>query len=346
MTDVRNQPEDDAAAAASSEEGGTGFGAAFQERAAGESPAGTDEGKPDEGANRSDAAPASDTNAEPGAKPGEAAPSGKEAAEGTSGTAKADPWEGLPPELKARVERLQASERSQRGRVGALAKKLQRYESSASPAAIASSDRPAGEGGASGKEAGGGGDGDSGAAKAGDRAAALEEKLAGVVKDYPELAVLQEVVGEVRREIADIKATTEKVETDLDAKEMTAAYATLEQAHPDYATLAADANFLAWVGDQPDSVIALANSWNPREVSLVFTLFKAEQAAAQATTSGDGKEAGAGGGSNNDATDARRKRQLEGSRDAPGRGASAAAGVPDEFGAAFKARSAAAAAAK
>jgi hypothetical protein len=344
MTDVRNQPDDDAAAAASSEEGGTGFGAAFQERAAGDKPAGTDQEGRDEGANRSDAAPASDTNAEPGKTPGEAAPSDQEAAEGTSATVKTEPWyAGLSPEIRQRVERLETSERSQRGRVGALTKKLQRL-SSASPAAVATGDRPAGESGASSKEAEGGSGGDIGAVKAGDRAAALEEKLSGVVKDFPELAVLQEVVADVRREIDSIKATAEKVETDLDAKEMTAAYQTLEQAHPDYAALAADKDFLGWVGDQPDSVIALANSWNPREVSLVFTLFKAERQAAQAGTSGDGGNADDGGANSNDATDARRKRQLEGSRDAAGRGASAAAGVPDDFRAAFAARSKAASA--
>ena len=261
----------------------------------------------------------------PPAQPATAAP-----AEGTSGPApKPDPWDGLTPEQRQRVERLQASERSQRGRVGALTKKLNASTSRAPVTIGAAEDQ-------SGQQRGEGG---------GSEAPATAESLADKIEkaraaaaDYPEsVGPLLEALEAARSEIEGLKAPVAKAQEDADAAEIAASYQALEEAHGDYVELAQDDSFLGWASEQTEQVKALLNSWNPRDVSLVLTLYKAERQAAQPTTTTT-SEAPAAAPKATTETDARRQRQLEGSRDTPSRGTPAAAGVPDDFGAAFRAR--------
>lgn len=253
----------------------------------------------------------------------------KEAADEGSGKAPAfDPYAGLTPEQKSYFEaqeadrvKLAASERSQRGRVGALTKKLNTMSSGTqSPPARQE------EGGQA--QSGEGGDGKTDATD-------IEARLKAVADEYGDIAgPVVEVVQDLRKQVAGLTASATRHEVEQDAAALAEAYGALETAHPDYQEVAADPNFHGWLGSQPKGVQALANSYDPTEVSLALQLFKTERGAAAHATGGAGQ-----GGNGSTATGDKRERQMEGMRQPPSRGAPAASGVPNDFSAAFRQRS-------
>jgi hypothetical protein len=288
-----------------------GFGSAFAERASGTGPEAADKA----------------ADSEPADKAGSEAPPAKAADESdTSGTAKqADPWENMTPEQqRLAYERLQASERSQRGRVGALTKKLTTLTRTAEPPSKKDTEEQP-------------------KAKAEEdtatKAADLDARLEAVADEYGDIngPIIDAIKG-IRAEIAELKPKVDKVDLDSDSEELAKAYAVLEGKHPDYATIGADPAFNEWASTQPEKVKELLVSYDPDEVSLGLSLYKAERKVTQAAA-GEGDQGKDGG----TATGDRRERQLDGSRQVTHRGAPAATGVPDEFGAAFKARARAAA---
>lgn len=236
------------------------------------------------------------------------------AAEGSvSGEAAAfDPWTGLTPEQKSHFERVQNSERSQRGRVGALTKKLN------SLASVAPAAKPETEGESAGEQS------------------PDDADLARVTEEYgdvvgPLVKRLETLQGQID---AIGKPAATKAEVDADAEEIGLALGELERDHPDYLTIGQDDNFHNWLGSQTPKVIALANSYDPVEVGLALSKFKIERSAAMAMQSDQGGEQG---NQDSSATD-KRRRQLEGSQAVTTRGAPAAAGVPNDFSSAWKAR--------
>lgn len=296
-----------------------GFAEAFAERAA-----------PEPTETKADAqAPAA--KEEPAATAaGTEAPS-QEAADASSGTKATafDPYAGLTPEQKAHFERLAASERSNRGRVGALTKKLNGFTAGtqAPPTETGASRERSDEG------AGGSGTGDG----TGKTPTDIEARLKAVTDEYGDIiGPVAEIVQELRTKIDGLEASATRHEVDRDAEALTQAYTALEAAHPDYQQVAADQAFHQWLGEQTTGVKALANSFDPKEVSLALQLFKTERGA----VSGASTETSEGGNGGNTATGDRRERQLEGMRQAPSRGAPAATGVPNDFGSAFKSRAA------
>ncbi len=301
MADVLDQQQAPQAPA----NGETDFSAAFLERA-------RPEEKPEDGDKPSNVEPAPAGSSE---APAEAA------AESDSGKAPAfDPWQGLTPEQKSHFERVQNSERSQRGRVGALTKKLQTL--AAPQAAPAPSPKPEGE---QADESSGGDVSD------------LDKRLQASIDEYGDVVgPVAELLKEVRGEIAKISSTaTTKAEVDADAAEIAEHLTQLEKVHPDFADHGTGSDFDKWLADQPEKVIGLANSFDPREVSLALTLFKTERSAAIASQTGDEGDQGKQGST---ATVDKRARQLEGNRAVTNRGAPVAAQVPNEFSAAWKAR--------
>lgn len=283
------------------------FSSAFKERAGVEPEA--PEGKQPETEVVKDAGADAPADKAPGDKP-----------DAKPGSDKPDPWAGLNAEQRAAVERLTQSERSQRGRIAALSRKL----NSTAPAPTAA---PAAEAGKA--EPKPSDDGNDAAATA---AADLQKRLDQAVEDYPDaVGPIAEIIKEMREGMAQLASTVKPIATDMEAEQLTEAFEQLEQNHSDYVEIAQDRNFLSWVGSQPKSVQAMVNSFDPLEVSLGLTLYKAERAKATA-------EAGGGQEPKSNATDAKRERQLEGSRQVSSRGAPAAAGTPNDFSAAFKAR--------
>lgn len=305
MADIPNEQTVPAGQQDGSEE--PGFAAAFSERGA--DPQRDEARQPTDGDKPSDQGP-------PAGGSNDTAPAAAAAETVSSGF---DPWDGLTPEQKSHFERLANSERSNRGRVGALTRKLNHQ---LAPRAAEPPQRPADDQHADDQE-------DKAPAEASD----LDKRLQSVVDEYGDVVgPIAEVLKQVRDEVASLKSVTAQVEVETDAKAIAEAYTSLEQVHPDYAAVAADANFGTWLGDQPKQIIDLANSFDPREVSLALTLFKTERSDAMAPA-----PSSAPGNQGHSATD-KRARQLEGSRQVAGRGAPAVAGVPDDFGSAFKAR--------
>lgn len=297
-----------------------GFGAAFAERAKEVSGTQTDGNEP------SDKAPA-----EAGAEQAPAEEAATNATEG--GAEKPDPLAELTPEqlrqryqeLEAERDRLRTSERSQRGRVGALTRKLNTL-TIGTPAPTAAPKQKEGE--------------EAPASTEGD----LDPELQKAIDEYPDVVgpvvanqkKLEATLAEVRGRIDQIdKVATTRDEVEADAAELSIALISLEVLHPDYAEYnPQNESFTAWLGDQPQKVVELANSYDPREVSLALTLYKTERSAALAKSS----EGGEPGKQDTSATDEKRARQMEGNRQVPNRGAPVAAGVPNEFSAAWKAR--------
>lgn len=309
MTQDTSQAEPNAADAAAAEEAqeAEGFGDAFAERAS--------DGEKDPTAGDKPA------KSEPAPAGSEAAPSDDEAAGAKHQAEPAqapDPLEGLTPEQRQYVERLQASERSQRGRVGALTKKLNQYGRTVEAPSQAKREeqpREAAEGEAP-------------------KASDLEARLDAAAEEYGDVnGPLVEAIKGLKAEMAEMKPKVDQADLAQTQAEINAAYDTLGSKHPDYVELANNSDFIGWAQAQPPAVQGLISSFDPDEVSLGLTLFKAERNASyQAYEVGnEGSDAGTASGD-------RRARQLDGSRQVRHRGAPAASGVPNEFGTAFKAR--------
>lgn len=321
MADENNQTQALEGAPAEGKE--DGFSAAFAERSA--DPAGQAAKSQEDEEGKS---PSSEK--EPAEAGSAEAPAEKTAAteQTTSGAATADPLDELTPEqlrqrlrdTEAERSRLQQSDRSQRGRLGALTRKYNELEAKLK----APKEAPkAGEEGASSE----GGNADE------------DAEYRRTVEEY------NDVVGPMAKKLEELQAKIDKIEQpastaseiDKDAEELTKAIEDLEREHPDLAQHGPGSDFDKWLADQPEKIASLANSFDPAEVSLVLSKFKLERSAAIASQSGEGGEEK--GKQESTATDDKRKRQLEGSRQVPGKGQPAAAGVPNDFSSAFKARS-------
>lgn len=243
-------------------------------------------------------------------KPADAEPASEAAAPAAAQNGSDDPFAGMTPEQKSYWSTVLHSERSNRGRVAALTKKVQASPAQTAPAATTETASD-----------------DNGS----DQAADLEAKLKTAAEEYPDaVGPLVEVIADIRKSIAGLNQSVAPIVEDQDSAAMAKAYADLEKAHPDYRAVAADPNWHAWIADQPEKVQQLAESYDPREVSLTIALFKTERQAA--VLPGEGEDPTL------NATEEKRKRQLDGGKDVSSKNIPAAAGVPDDFGAAFNAR--------
>lgn len=281
-----------------------GFAEAFAERAA--NPAGDRKAAEDE-ALASSNEPAEQAGSEQA--PADAAAGEREA---DPEAAAFDPFTGMTPEQKAYWQKREASERSQRGRVSALTKKLDTYlvpTREAAPAKQGEEQAEAGEQGAPD----------------------LEARLNASAEEYGDVVgPVAEMVKALKAEVATLTASATRHQVDADAERQTEAYSALEAAHPDFIAIAEDPKFhTAWLSQQPQGVQALANSNDPREVSLALGLYKAEAGLARSQPRDGQGDAGSA------AQDDKRARQLDGNRQVTARGAPAATGVPNEFKTAF-----------
>lgn len=306
MSERTDQTQD----ATASDADGKDFGEAFGERAA-------PEAKPED----EEAEANSSAQGEPAEAGSDEAPAGAAAETETSGEAKPfDPWEGLTPEQKAHFQRLDASDRSQRGRVAALTRKLNTTAAAAPKAPAKQQEQQAPE--------------VEGEVDASD----LDKELASVMEDYGDVVgPLAKVLKKVQAQV-DSLAESKKADASVeqDAEELADAYRVLGENHPDYREIGQDPKFAEWIAKQSAKVQSFATSYDPEEVSLTLTMFKAERSLAAQQQPAAGEDSGTQGST---ATGDKRKRQIEGSRQVPARGQPAAGGTPNDFGAAFDARS-------
>mgnify|MGYP006405037907 CR=1 FL=1 len=160
----------------------------------------------------------------------------------------------------------------------------------------------------------------------------LQKRMDQAIEDYPDVAgPFAEAMKSLR---ADMEKLGNQVSPIADAKDeatMTQAYIDLEAAHPDYRELAVDESYLNWIGDQPEGVQKLANSYDVKEVSLTLSAFKAERDAemARLNPADEAKK---------NETDAKRARQLEGAKSVSQSNQPASSGTPNDFDAAFTRR--------
>lgn len=275
-----------------------GFEAAFDQRSNADEGTGEDNGK--------DAGQEPATEPDPNA--GTPSQDGKPAQEPVDNF---DPYNGLTPAQAEHFRKLEQSERSQRGRVGALTNKLNRYTAAGSqPQQQVQAPQNQSEA----------------------AAPSMEELMAEVSKaaeEYPDAvgplkAVVEQIGQQVRSLSEQVSPMTEREQQET----LNAAYDTLAQDHPDFATISQNPQFLQWFNEQPDGIKAMAGSMDPKEVSLALTVFKAEAGIAMPVSQEPAR---------NDA-EARRGRQLDGARDISSRGAPVSSGTPNDFDAAFDSR--------
>lgn len=266
----------------------------------------------DEGRNPSDAAPPKEEFAS-----ATAAEASKEASAAQS-PGSFDPWAGMSPEQRSHWERVQHSEQSQRGRVAALTRKA----TAAPPQAPAAEPhkQPEGNGNTSKEDS---------VSKAEERF----NRIKAQAEEYPDvIGAIPEVLSDLKAQLDEIGNAIKPMRESQDAQQHTQAYVELEAKHPDFRNFIGNNQFAAWVEGQPDGIQKLVNSYDPSEVSSVLTLYKLEQSATSQQSAADQ------GGGQKSATEAKRERQLDGSKAVSSRGAPAATGIPDDFGASFKAR--------
>lgn len=293
---LSEKPEDNLPA----EDDNKDFEAAFAERMGSEVPKSDDaeDGSSDDGKEEGAASAPSDDQA---GKP----PEGGEPAK-PEGEKKFDPYEGLTPAQAEHFRRLEQSERSQRGRVGALTTKLNTI---AAVPKQPQDDQQQDQGGKTAND--------------------LEERLSRAAEDYPDaVGPLKEMVEQLGKKLGDLSSKVEPIAERESEEALRSAYDALASKHPDYAEIARDQGFHEWAGSQTPGIQTLVRSLDPEEVSLALTLYKTEAGIEQTPAASGGKTE----------TDARRGRQLDATRDVVSRGAPVASGTPNDFEAAFQAR--------
>lgn len=253
------------------------------------------------------------------------APAQPEAAEpAAKETPAPDIWANATPEQIAERDRLaaerdkhKASDFSQRGRLGAMQRRLNAYEASkAAPRAA-----PAAEDGQEPASP-------QGAATPSGADDALAAEIKRVTEEYPDVAgPLVKMLEAHRAEMAALEQRVRPVLDQGDEQEIARQYAILSERHPDYVEVARSPDFHGWLQDQPDAIRKLADSFDGRESSVVFTLFKTERDLA--------KGAGGAGAEPADPNpkpdlDARRREQLEGGRVVQNRAAPASEAGPED----------------
>lgn len=234
-------------------------------------------------------------------------------------------WSKAPPEVRKAYEKLEAdrnklqqSERSQRGRVSTLQRQLNEQ-------AARERQRQAGAGPQTGADK----------SKPAAKTDPLldDPEIKAVVDEYPEVAkpILKAV-----RQVAERQAQRDQVDEDKARVAHWEAQADLlKEAHPDYQdVIAADPNaWRDWIQTQPRHVIEAANRnlkeiEDAAEAADVFSRFKAFRSAQQAPPENGGNaETGQG---KTGSLSGRRQRQLDSSSAARGRGPGTARGIPEE----------------
>lgn len=296
------------------------FTSAFEEFAAGKPAPDPDEDSgdaPSDGNGPEAEPPAPEQSATEG-EPPETATSGEAPANGGDQSPEAqapDPWANAPADLRAEFERVQMEKEaalhkanSDAVRVAALTRKLQSLTASQTSAPAP-------------------------AEKNEEAQKALDGKIAQLREDYGEIAdPLIELIESQKTELSQVRSALVGMGEAQQEQVIASERSALEQAHPDWQSIAQSPDFAGWLEIQPDNIQRLATSWDARETSVVLTLFKTERIEATGRMSGDQAPAQ----TVDAATGARRSQQLDGGRDVRSRPAPVTSEAPDDFDAAFK----------
>lgn len=236
-----------------------------------------------------------------------------------------DIWKNAPPELRAaREKELRDAElryRSSQGRVSALDRELARLRSQNQSQPGQQQERQAEEQPSANSKA---------------EPSAKEKKLAELREEYPDLAEpILDDMAEMRAELAELKKGYGAIEQERVSAAVQGQQDMLIAKHPDYLTVAADERFGGWLQSAPLAIqqAFLRNSEkivDAEDAALVIGMFKNEMG-----IGATGQQASPQPSAQQPAPSQRRQRQLNSGRDAGGNGPAAAAGVPNDFEAAF-----------
>ena len=131
------------------------------------------------------------------------------------------------------------------------------------------------------QQAGGAGDGEAAA-----KLTALEERIAAMREDYPDLAdhmkgIATELRGEISQATKPVAELRQQAELARQQELIAIETDELTRRHPDAIQIVQDPAFQAWVAQQPASVQRIANSDFAADADVALTLYKATQLQAQ-----------------------------------------------------------------
>ncbi|MGU5817862.1 hypothetical protein ACV1EH_00710 [Aeromonas caviae] len=131
------------------------------------------------------------------------------------------------------------------------------------------------------RQAGGAGDGEAAA-----KLTALEERIAAMREDYPDLAdhmkgIATELRGEISQATKPVAELRQQAELARQQELIAIETDELTRRHPDAIQIVQDPAFQAWVAQQPASVQRIANSDYAADADVALTLYKATQLQAQ-----------------------------------------------------------------
>lgn len=131
------------------------------------------------------------------------------------------------------------------------------------------------------QQAGGAGDGEAAA-----KLTALEERIAAMREDYPDLAdhmkgIATELRGEISQATKPVAELRQQAELARQQELIAIETDELTRRHPDAIQIVQDPAFQAWVAQQPASVQRIANSDYAADADVALTLYKATQLQAQ-----------------------------------------------------------------
>lgn len=115
---------------------------------------------------------------------------------------------------------------------------------------------------------------------------ALEERIAAMREDYPDLAehmqgIATELRGEITQATKPVAEMRQQAELSRQQELIAAETDELTRRHPDAVQIVQDPAFQAWVAQQPASVQRIANSDFAADADVALTLYKATQLQAQ-----------------------------------------------------------------
>lgn len=218
-----------------------------------------------------------------------------------------DPWANASPELLAERDRFLQADRSHRGRQAALQRDLDAARRAAGQPAATSQAAPEPQ--------------------------AESDALKRLREEYPDVAEpLLAEMQRIRGELNEVRGTTSTLAGDRATQQVVAELGRLETEHPDWRDFAADgqgnpvgskaAALDQWLATQSPGVRQLNDSQDAGDIGTMLRLFKEAQPAAPNAPPAP-------------TPDARRQKQLEGSRDAASKPAPAISGAPSTFDDAF-----------
>ena len=164
------------------------------------------------------------------------------------------------------------------------------------------------------------------------KATALEDAVAKIEEDYPEVGkVLRQITESQKAQLAPVREAISTVASSAEDDALESEMALLDEQHNGWRELVKTEDFVSWVNAQTQATKVMLSSSLAADVGAGLALYKLSKGIIHQTA----EPAPAAEAKPDAATEAKRKQQLEGGRDVRSRPAPAASGAPDDFEGAF-----------